>query len=287
MVYIHPLAEWKPGSGFILSTRQPIENTPVRIAFISDLHFDHNAGLLPVLADRLRSAPVDALVLGGDLFSGFSRLATTLKRLNEVVPRVLYLPGNHDLWVTDTNGLLDSRQLYEAVLPRVVHHSGAHYLGLSPVYDGPVAIVGVTGWYEDFPGGQLTTPDAVCCVWPGFEKPKEVLEWQLELLEQQLEEASSRADRIFVVTHTASFVRLITPSIHEDLWPYVGSDRLGDLIYRYPKVVYTTSGHVHARFLFSVLPRSLPWEISPFGYPGELGKDPRETMLVSLRIIEI
>ncbi len=81
----------------------------MRLAFISDLHFDHNPGLLPVLEERLRNVPVDALVLGGDLFSGFSRLAATLRRLLEIVPRVLFLPGNHDLWVSDSNGLIDSR----------------------------------------------------------------------------------------------------------------------------------------------------------------------------------
>ena len=259
----------------------------MRLAFISDLHFDHNPGLLPVLEERLRNVPVDALVLGGDLFSGFSRLGTTLRRLLEIVPRVLFLPGNHDLWVTDSNGLLDSRQLYETVLPRVVTTAGAEYLGLAPAWFDPVAIVGVTGWYEDYPGGKTTTPDTTCCVWPGLPTPRDVLEWQLGLLERQLEEASTRADRIFVVTHTASFSKLLAPSVHEDILPYVGSDRLGELILKYPKVGYIVSGHVHARFLFSVLPRAVPWELSPFGYPNELGRDPKETMLVSLRIIEI
>ena len=259
----------------------------MRLAFISDLHFDHNAGLLPVLEDRLRDVPVDALVLGGDLFSGFTRLAATLRRLLGIVPRVFFLPGNHDLWVSDSNGLLDSQAMYETILPRVTATAGAEYLGLSPAYFGQVAIVGVTGWYDDYPGGQITTPDATCCVWPKFATPKDVLEWQLGLLEAQLEKASTRAERIFVITHTAAFTRLLAPSVPEDLLPYMGSDRIGDLIYRYPKVVYMVSGHLHARFLFSVLPRALPWELSPFGYPNELGKDPKETMLMSLRIIEI
>ncbi len=267
----------------ISSGRQ--EFSKLKVAFISDLHFDHNAGLLPVLEDRLREVSVDVLVLGGDLFSGFSRLGAALRRLRDIVEHVLFLPGNHDLWVNETTGAMTSRQLYETVLPRVAATAEARYLGLEPVKIGDIAFVGVTGWYEGYPAGQLQAADATACVWPDFPSPADVLAWQVDLLESQLQKADAMADRIFVATHTVPFLRLLAGNIHEDLRPYMGSDRLGDVILRHPRVTYVTSGHLHARFLFSLLPHAIPWEISPFGYPNELGKNPRETMAQSLRIL--
>lgn len=257
----------------------------MKVAFISDLHFDHNPGLLPVLEDRLREISVDVLVLGGDLFSGFSRLGTALSRLHQIVPHVVFLPGNHDLWIHETATGIDSRQLYETILPRVAATAEVHYLGLHPVIIEDLAFVGVTGWYEDDPQGQLQSSDATFCVWPDFPSPLDVLTWQLELLESQLCKAETQVDRIFVITHTVAFVQLLADSIHKDLQPYMGSNRLGEIILHHPKVVYAVSGHLHARFLFSILPRALPWEISPFGYPNELGKNAREIMAQSLRIL--
>ena len=228
----------------------------------------------------------DGLVLGGDLFSSFSRLGTALSRLREIVPHVLFLPGNHDLWVNETGSAMNSRQLYETVLPRVAATADVHYLGLNPVKIGDIAFVGVTGWYEDYPQGQLQSSDATFCVWPDFASPAEVLAWQADLLETQLREADGMAERIFVITHTVAFLNLISDGIHEDVRPYMGSERLGEIILRHPKVIYAVSGHLHARFLFSILPRAIPWEISPFGYPNELGKNPRETMAQNLRILD-
>lgn len=260
--------------------------TLVKVAFISDLHFDHNAGLLPVLEDRLREISVDVLVLGGDLFSGFSRLGAALRRLRTIVPNVLFLPGNHDLWVNESGNGINSRQLYESILPRVAANEETICLGMEPVKIGEIAFVGVTGWYEDYPQGQVQSADATACIWPDFSSPAEVLAWQADLLEQQLRRADAMADRIFVITHTVAFMQLLADSIPEDLRPYMGSDKLGDIILRHPKIVYAVSGHLHARFLFSLMPRALPWEISPFGYPNELGKNPRDTMAQSLRILD-
>ncbi|MDA3862431.1 MAG: metallophosphoesterase [Deltaproteobacteria bacterium] len=259
-----------------------------RVAFISDLHLDHNIGLLPQLEKVLKKRKPEVFIIAGDLFSGFTRTSAVLKRLKQIVPRVLFLPGNHDLWIAETTGNLSSHELYQKTLNKITRISGSEYLGLKPVYlKNKTAVVGVTGWYDNYPLPPVSSPDQHLCKWPGFETPYQVRNWQNELLHQQLEEAQKIASKIIVVTHMIPFMNLMKEYIPEQLFPYMGSQILGDTILKYPKVVYAISGHLHGRFLFSVPPGALPWEISPFGYPGELGKNPRETLEQSLRLIEV
>jgi predicted MPP superfamily phosphohydrolase len=259
----------------------------LRIAFISDLHLDHNPGLLPLVEKRLDKLKPDVFIIAGDMFSGVSRLSGALKRLGKHVEHLLYLAGNHDLWITETGSSLNSKEMYESILKRKVHLAGSHYLGLEPVYLKGHAILGVTGWYDSYPEPPITTPDSKYCIWPDMETPKDVLKWQLDLLKKQLDEASEKANKIIVVLHTIPFLDLMKKRIPSQLIHYMGSQSLGDLIVQYPKVVYTISGHLHSRYLFSVLPNSMPWEVSPYGYPRELGDDPKEILEQSLRLIEI
>ncbi len=258
----------------------------LRVAFISDLHLDHNPGLLPILEARLREVRAQIFIMAGDMFSGMSRLEAALKRLRQCCDHVLFIPGNHDLWVNETNSIGDSRAIYDSVMLRTVHRAGAHYLGTAPFYFENLAVCGATGWYDDYPSPPITTPDAKLCHWPDFETPAQVLEWQLGLLERQLTEASERARKIVVVTHTVPYPSLLKKHVSEELIAYMGSERLGALIDRFPKVVYAISGHIHARILRRTK-GGIPWEVSPFGYPKELGEDPREVILRSLRLIEV
>ncbi|MBU1238500.1 metallophosphoesterase [Myxococcota bacterium] len=258
----------------------------LRVAFISDLHLDHNPGLLPLLEERLREVRASVFIIAGDMFSGMSRLEAALKRIRKCCENVLFLPGNHDLWVNETNALGNSRNIYENVMRRTVHRAGAHYLGMEPFFIDGIAVCGVTGWYDAFPSPPITTPDEKLCNWPEFSTPADVLEWQLGILESQLTLASEKARKIIAVTHTVPFLDRIKKQVSGELLAYMGSQRLGDCICRFPKVVYAISGHIHVRMLHS-LPQGFPWEVSPFGYPRELGDDPKKVMMESLRLIEV
>lgn len=64
---------------------------------IADLHVDHpeNARLL----DELRpSNPGDWLIVAGDVASRVGRITSTMDLLSERFSKVLWVPGNHDLW---------------------------------------------------------------------------------------------------------------------------------------------------------------------------------------------
>jgi Icc-related predicted phosphoesterase len=259
---------------------------PLKIGFISDLHFDHNVGLVPVLEKKLDGMELDCFIIAGDVLAGFTKISALIKRLKKHTPRVFFLPGNHDLWVGVSSRFVSSTKLYMDILRRNTLLSGGDYLGLKPVYMGNIAILGVTGWYENYPLPPVKTSDEKYCIWPEMENPEDVLNWQLILLRNQLEEASKKAEKIFVVTHTLPFMNYLKEEVSQELFGYMGSQKLGDLILKYPKVSYVVSGHIHKPYRIEINSGKLIWEISPFGYPNELGNSQEEVLEKALKVID-
>ena len=77
----------------------------MKLFAVSDLHvgFDANRSLWAALRDH----PDDWLILGGDLGETEEQLRFTLEIATERFRRVLWVPGNHELWTlpNDTSGL--------------------------------------------------------------------------------------------------------------------------------------------------------------------------------------
>ncbi|MBU1219717.1 metallophosphoesterase [Myxococcota bacterium] len=259
----------------------------MRLACISDLHFDHNIGLLPVLEDRVKKLRPDVLVLGGDLFNGSSRLGAILKRIKDIVPRLLFVPGNHDLWLTETAGTLNSSVLYTEVLRGIALRSGVDYLGNMPVIIGNTAFVGITGWYDAFPSGDKHSPDEKLCIFPGLDTPIDVVSWQCELLKKQFKEVPETIERIVVVCHTVPFLSLVKDMVPDDILSYQGSDRLGETILSEKRVRHIFSGHLHRCFFHADVGNGVNWESVACGYSREWDKPMDEHISETLRLIEL
>ena len=70
----------------------------------------------------------------------------------------------------------------------------------------------------------------------------------LAQLEGHLIETSRKATRIVVATHMLPFAELL-PGPHNSQWDfakaYLGSDRFGELLLRFPKITHALCGHSH------------------------------------------
>jgi 3',5'-cyclic AMP phosphodiesterase CpdA len=76
-----------------------VETESARLLAVSDLHVGHpeNREVL----DRIRpTAAGDWLIVAGDVAEQVSQLEATLRRLRERFERVIWVPGNHELWTT-------------------------------------------------------------------------------------------------------------------------------------------------------------------------------------------
>ncbi len=138
----------------------------MRLFAISDLHMEHPANRQP-LRD-LPARPDDWLVIAGDVGRGLEHLALCFDILVPRFARVVWTPGNHDLWsrpdrpdesrgVARYEELVALARAYGVITPEdpfpIFDHPGGPIL-IAPVfvlYDysfrpGSVPLAGVVGW---------------------------------------------------------------------------------------------------------------------------------------------
>jgi 3',5'-cyclic AMP phosphodiesterase CpdA len=263
----------------------------VRLVLTSDLHVDHHPEVVELVAQRVRRLEPEVLVVAGDVSGDAARIEETLARLRPDSARMLFVPGNHDLWMGPDGA--DSRARYEEILPARVRAAGGDCLGGDAVEIGGALFCGVTGWYdysfrrEDLPislddyergaFGKLRWNDVGRVVWPGLPTAVEICRAQVASLERQLAAPGPK----IVVTHHLPFAELVTSfSAFKDRMPegiaelpwdflnaFMGSARLGEAIARAGGVRLVCAGHTH--FRKSLVVGGIPVEVSPVGYPRE------------------
>jgi Icc-related predicted phosphoesterase len=260
----------------------------MRLAYTSDLHVDlggRNAALLEHVVARAAELAPDVLVIAGDLAETAAVVESSLQSFATVGGTKLYLAGNHDLYVEGAAALRageDSQAKFERVLPLAAARAGFGYLGLQPVKVGPVAIVGVPGWYdfslrdpaldsavhlEHYRAGAwrgVRAYDRGFVLWPrrGALPPpgaqpveplgdwagdEEICDAMLQRLDRQLHEVGD-ARAIVAVIHVLPFATLVqrgtfgSSPFHD---AYLGSTRLGERLQQEARVHAVISGHLH------------------------------------------
>ena len=111
---------------------------------ISDLHVAHaeNRGLIK----DLHAHPDDWLILGGDIGETADELHFVLETLNPRFRRLVWVPGNHDLWTTSPGSLRGDAK-YSALValcrahgvltpedPYELFHDGARSYLIAPLF---------------------------------------------------------------------------------------------------------------------------------------------------------
>jgi len=265
------------------------------VVLTSDLHVEHHPDVVPLVGERVRALRPDVLVVAGDVSSQLPTLEAALAALRASAPRLLFVPGNHDLWTRP--GEPSSRERYEREIPAACARAGADSIGDAPVDIGGVVFCGVTGWYDyslrnrdldatftraDYERGawgRLRWNDTARVVWPdddgGELDAPAICAQQVASLEAQLADAGARPT--VVVTHHLPFHGLVT-SKGEPPWDFIngfmGSERLGEAIAAAGNVRAAVAGHTHFRKRVDVDGRGgrFSAETSPVGYPREYAR---------------
>ncbi|GAC1573830.1 MAG: metallophosphoesterase [Polyangiales bacterium] len=141
----------------------------VKLYAISDLHVGHRENR--ALLSELRAAPEDWLILGGDLAERVEDVESVFDAVNPRFARVLWVPGNHELWTvsaTDRDGERGEakyRQLIESCRKRGVLTPEDPY----PLWPGegpPVVLVPMFLLYDySFRPAEVRREDAIA--WAG------------------------------------------------------------------------------------------------------------------------
>lgn len=147
----------------------------MRVFAVSDIHIDHpgNRRWLENLSQA--DFRQDVLILAGDVSDSLALLAHCFQLLCLRFQRVLYVPGNHEMWVLRDRPGLESFGKLELI--RALAASCG--VAMQPVDFGALAIVPLLSWYDDSfgkPSAELVERwmDYRACRWPAGTDARQV-----------------------------------------------------------------------------------------------------------------
>ena len=237
-----------------------------RVFALSDVHIDYevNAAWIGNLSQW--DYRDDVLVLAGDISDRLERLEWCLKTLAGRFRSLLFLPGNHDLWVLRDRGQKTSLQKFAEVC-QVARASGA---SMQPYRAAGFVIHPLLGWYDYSFGAPSEELKAIwmdyhACRWPVGYGAEDVTAYFTDL-------NSTNVDQDYMVMTFSHFLPRIDlmPSYisapHRVLYPILGCEKLDQQL-RYLKSSIHVYGHSHVNR--DVVIGGVRYVNNAFGYPKE------------------
>ena len=146
----------------------------MRVFGVSDVHVDYQANLDWVAALSKQDYQQDAVLVAGDLSHDMALTQRCLALLQERFADVLFVCGNHDLWVKRRDPI-DSLEKFH-LLQKTLQAQG---VAQQPLYRPQVSLVPLQSWY-DYSFGEPDTKlrnlwmDYRRCRWPQHWEPADV-----------------------------------------------------------------------------------------------------------------
>lgn len=239
----------------------------MRIFAVSDIHVDYDVNARWVADLSVADYQDDVLILAGDVSDTLRLLEWCLGTLAARFRKVLFVPGNHDLWVLREDHGKDSLQKFDAVRA-AVESSGA---SMQPYRAEGVSIIPLLSWY-DYSFGEPTAElrsmwmDYRACRWPDGYTDRDVA---LHFASLNDEHVSVPGDKVITYSHFLPRIDLMPwfiPAAQQILYPILGSTlveaqlrRLGSRIHVY--------GHSHVNRQVKI--DGVSYINNAFGYPHE------------------
>ncbi len=239
----------------------------MRIFSVSDLHIDYEVNSRWVAGLSAVDYRDDVLILAGDVTDALPRLDWCLTTLAERFRKVLFVPGNHELWVIRENRGKSSLQKFDEVRA-VIESSGA---SMEPFRERGVSIVPLLGWY-DGSFGQPTEElkamwmDFRACRWPSGYTEDDVAALFSALNDRHVAPAG---DKVITYSHflpRIDLMPLYIPPAGRVFYPVLGTTRL-DRQLRSLRSTLHVYGHSHVNRQVEI--DGVVYINNAFGYPSE------------------
>lgn len=244
-----------------------LHNRPMRIFALSDIHVDYAPNLEWVKGLSRFDFTNDLLILAGDVSHKRALLDQTLSAMTRRFKTVLFVPGNHDLWVQGEDPEVDSFSKF-AIVSKTAADCGAT---MKTVALGPWLIVPLLGWYDysfGEPKDELGKAwvDYRACRWPrGFD----VSEITEHFTRMNTAPADDDTRKRITVSHFLPRIDLVpsfVPQRHRMLDPVLGTARLEDQLRKIRPDIHVY-GHSHINRSVSL--DGIRYVNNAFGYPQE------------------
>lgn len=239
----------------------------MRIFALSDIHVDYDANAEWVANLSKCDYRDDLLILAGDVTHELTLLAWCVGEFSARFKQVLFVPGNHDLWVLGKEKGKTSLQKFIDV-KAAIEDSGA---SMRSFRKGDVLIAPLQGWY-DYSFGDPTKElmqmwaDYRACRWPEDFGPVEAAA-HFSAMNPQLD--IDAATRVITFSHFLPRIDLVpffVPRKHRILDPVLGSTRIEAELRRLGSRLHVY-GHSHINR--SVHIDGVRYVNNAFGYPHE------------------
>jgi predicted phosphodiesterase len=240
----------------------------MRIFAVSDVHIDYPDNKRWIADLSKMDYRDDVLILAGDISDSMRLLEWCLIALAARFAHVLYVPGNHELWVFRDERPGTSLEKFQQIL-HVVENCGA---SMRVFHHNHLSIVPLLGWY-DYSFGEPTRElleawmDYRACRWPDHFSARQIAEYFLQFNDAVLDVAN---DTIISFSHFLPRLDLMPsyiPAERRVLYPVLGTTNLEAQIRRLRPSIHVY-GHSHVNRSLKL--DDVLYVNNAFGYPQEI-----------------
>lgn len=250
----------------------------MRIFAISDLHIDYDVNAKWVAGLSIAEYQDDVLILAGDVTDKLRLLDWCLSTLAKRFKKVLFVPGNHDLWVIRDDRAKNSLQKFDDVCA-VVESSGA---SMQTFRERGVSIIPLLAWYDysfGEPSEELRSiwMDYRACRWPSGFTVKDIAAHFAALNDK---EVSRAGDKVITYSHFLPRIDVMPgfiPSAGKLLYPILGSAQLDRQLRRLSASIHVY-GHSHVNRHVKI--DGVSYINNAFGYPSETWITSKDLMCI-------
>lgn len=238
-----------------------------RVFALSDIHVDYDVNVQWLRGLSSSDYRDDILILAGDATHKLPELAAALSGLAARFYKVLFVPGNHELWVLGEAPERTSLQKFADVLA-VAAESGA---STRAYRHGDVLIAPLLGWY-DYSFGQPSHDlyamwmDYHACRWPAGFQADDIATYFTRL---NGDLSANGASKVITFSHFLPRIDLVPSHVsgkHRLLDPVLGSTRLERQLRLLGSSLHVY-GHSHINRRVSL--DGVTYVNNALGYPGE------------------
>jgi len=250
----------------------------MRVFALSDIHIDYSENAKWIANLSNAEYQDDVLILAGDVSDIRPLLEWCLSTLTKRFKNVLFVPGNHELWVIREDRNKNSLQKFDDVC-EVVKSAGA---SMQAFHEQGVSIIPLLGWY-DYSFGEPSAE--LKSMWMDYSSCR----WPNGLTEQDIaahfaafnDERSSTVDNT-VITYSHFLPRIdlmpeFIPGTQRVLYPVLGSFQLERQLRKLNPDIHIY-GHSHVNRQVKI--DGVSYINNAFGYPNETRITSKQLMCI-------
>lgn len=238
----------------------------MRVFAFSDVHVDFEYNLRWVNGLSNYDFQDDILILGGDVTDDIILFQKVLEDLRNRFSQLVYIPGNHDLWVRYDLGMSSLDKLSQ--IKKIAGDAG---VSMEPLHFESTSIVPLWGWYDysfGYPSYETfnTWMDYRACKWPESYDAESITNYFIAMNESYMEICN---EFIISFSHFVPRIDLLpvyVPPSKRELYPVLGTSLLEKQIRKLGSMMHVY-GHSHLNR--EVIKDNILYINNAFGYPYE------------------